>query len=75
VIELLQRSAHRGVDQPQRGSVKKKFSVGHALQDMPELGHCRSYDELHARTAYRLSSKHYRQAGQNERLAEQLGFE
>jgi hypothetical protein len=25
--------------------------------------------------AYRLSSPHYRQAGQNERLAEQLGFE
>ena len=25
--------------------------------------------------AYRLSARHYRQAGQNERLAEQLGFE
>ena len=25
--------------------------------------------------SYRLSAKHYRQAGQNERLAEQLGFE
>jgi hypothetical protein len=25
--------------------------------------------------AYRLSAKHYRQAGQNARLAEQLGFE
>jgi hypothetical protein len=32
------------------GSVKKKFSVGHALQGVLELGNCRSFDELRANT-------------------------